>query len=94
MILGYFDVQWKILEISTLQESGSETFSFDSVQRAMVRALFEQVRARIKESAQHGKGRSMSQIQLLFCPVSMFSDEIWRSLASNQQIWGSLTGQP
>ena len=28
---GDFDVKWKILETSTLQESGSETFSFNSV---------------------------------------------------------------
>ena len=65
-----------------------------TLQTAMFRAVFEQVRARIKESVQHEKVSWMIHIQLLFGPISMFSDEMWRSLASNQQVWGSLTEQP
>ena len=65
-----------------------------SLQTAVVRALFERVRAGFKKSAWQEKGSWMNHMKLLFGPISMFSDEIWRSLASNQQVCCCLTEQP
>ena len=39
-VLGDFNVQWKILEISALQESSSEKFRLKSMYTVMFRADF------------------------------------------------------
>jgi len=65
------------LEIKGLQVSGSETFSFNSVQTTMFKALFEQVRAGFRKSAQHEKVSGMKPLHLLFWNILMFSNETW-----------------
>jgi hypothetical protein len=79
LLFGYFDFLWKNFEKNALRVSGSETFSFDSMQTAMFRALFEQDEARIKESVQCKTGIWMNSLQLVFWWISMFSSEMWRN---------------
>ena len=45
---------------------------------AMFRAFSEQVRARIKEGAQHKNDSWISPLKLLLCTISKFLTEIWR----------------
>ena len=54
-------------------------------------ALFRQVISRIKESEQHEKGSRMNPLHLLSWRISMFSDEILRSLYSKMAVSSKYT---